>query len=362
MAEVRSYPFFRHLRSDASSHVLHTRRDVMLHSGRGLSFFFQPMTDSLAEVPMEDREITVMFHGRSSDFQDLSAQVVLTYRTLDPQKLANRVDFGVDLRTGQWLKQPLEKLTSLLTQLAQQHAWISIANAPLKELLATGQERIREQVEAGLESDLGLKEMGLKVVSARVSSVKPNPDLEKAIEAPVREHIKQEADEAAFERRALAVEKELAIQENELQNRIELAKREEQLIQQQGQNARRQAHEDAEAKRIAAEAEASRQRLNTDTQAAALKINAEAESTSIRLRAEAEAESIKQVEGAKAELERAILETYKTMPPMVLMGLAAKELGSKLRRIDHLNLSPDMLGPMLTNLLQASTQHLEGRH
>jgi regulator of protease activity HflC (stomatin/prohibitin superfamily) len=362
MAEIRRYPFIRHLRCEAGSHVLHTRRDKVLHSGRGLAFFFQPMSDSLAEVPMEDREITVLFHGRSSDFQDLSAQVVLTYRTLDPQKLANRVDFGVDLRSGQWLKQPLEKLSSLFTQLVQQHAWITIARTPLKELLATGQEHIREQVETGLEGDLSLQEMGLRVVSVRVSSVKPNPDLEKAIEAPVREHIKQEADEAAFQRRALAVEKELAIQENELQNRIELAKREEQLIEQQGQNARRQAHEDAEAKRIAAESEAASQRLNTETSAAALKIHAEAESTGIRLRAEAEAESIKQVEGAKSDLERALLETYRTMPPMVLMGLAAKELGSKLRRIDHLNLGPDSLGPLLTNLLQAGTEHLEGRH
>ena len=41
---------------------------------------------------------------------------------------------------------------------------------------------------------------------------------------------------------------------------------------------------------------------------------------------------------------------------------SSKELGSKLRRIDHLTLSPDSLGPLLNNLLQAGTEHLEGRH
>lgn len=361
MAEIRSFPFIRHLHSDASMHVLHTRRDRLIHSGRGLSFFFRPMSDSLVEIPMEDRELTVVLHGRSSDFQDLSAQLVLTYRTVDPQRLSARVDFGINRTTGAWTKQPLEKLATLLSQLAEQHAWAAVSTRTLKDLLASGQERIREQVAQGLESEVSLREMGLKIVSVRVSAVKPNPELEKALEAPMREHIKQEADEAAFQRRALAVEKERAIQENELQNRIELAKREEQLISQQGQNARRQAGEDAEAKRIEAEATAARNRLDAQTKAEALRIEAEAEGAATHLRAEAEAASVKQVEGARAELERATLEVYRTMPPMVLLGLAAKELGGKLERIEHLNLSPDLFGPMLADLLRAGTQRLEGR-
>ena len=55
---------------------------------------------------------------------------------------------------------------------------------------------------------------------------------------PTREAIQQAADEATFQRRAQAVEKERAIQENELQNKIELARREEQLIAQKGQHLR----------------------------------------------------------------------------------------------------------------------------
>ena len=383
MAEIRRYPFIRHLRSEASSHVLHSRGVRLLHSGRGLAFFFRPLSDSLAEVAMEDREITMVFHGRSADFQDLSAQVVLTYHVADPQKLAARVDFGIDLKTGLWLKSPLEKLTSLLTQLAQQHAWAYIGKASLKEILAEGHIRILEQVEHGMRSDSSLKVMGMETVSVRVSSVKPNADLEKAIAAPMREHIKQEADEAAFQRRALAVEKERAIQENELQNRIELAKRQEQLIQQQGQNARRQAQEDAESKRIATEAEGARARLNAQSKGEAMKIQAGAESESLRtkseaeavtlkmrseaeaasllMKAEAEAESVRQVDGARADLERAKLDAYRTMPPMVLMGLAAQELGKKLQRIDHLNLSPDFLQSTLTNLMEAGTQKMTTR-
>ena len=58
--------------------------------------------------------------------------------------------------------------------------------------------------------------------------------------------MQQEADRATFERRAVAVERERAIGENELQTQIELARREEQLVAQRGANARREAEEEAE--------------------------------------------------------------------------------------------------------------------
>lgn len=380
MAEIRRYPFLRHLRAEASSHVLHTRGGRLLHGGRGLSCFFRPLTDSLAEVPMEDREVTLLFHGRTADFQDVSAQVVITCHVADPGKLAARVDFGIDLRTGQWLRSPLDKLSGLLTQMAQQHAGVCIARSPLREVLAQGHVRILEAVREGLEGEAALGAMGLEVVSVRVSAVKPNAELEKAVEAPARERIKQEADEAAFQRRALAVEKERAIQENELQNRIELARREEALIRQQGQNAKRTAEEEAEHRRIAAEAEGARARLLARTQAdaartqaegegeglrlrasaeaEALALKADAEARALRLRADAEAERVRLVEGAQARIELDRLEAQRSLPPGVLLGLAAQELGRNLKRIDHLNLSPDLLGPALANLLEAGTARL----
>ena len=68
-----------------------------------------------------------------------------------------------------------------------------------------------------------------------------SPSVERALQTPTRERVQQEADRATFERRALAVERERAIAENELQNQIELARREEQLVAQRGANERRRA-------------------------------------------------------------------------------------------------------------------------
>ena len=81
-------------------------------------------------------------------------------------------------------------------------------------------------------------------------------ELEKALRQPTREAIQQRADEATFQRRAMAVEKERAIAENELANRIELARREEVLVAQSGANDRLRATEGAATQRIAAEGRA----------------------------------------------------------------------------------------------------------
>lgn len=333
MAEIRNFLAWRHLRAEPSSFVLHYKSGQLRRSGRGAAFWFRALDASIVEVPVDDRELSFLFHGRSSDFQDLSVQGVLSYRVAEPTTLADRIDFGIDVRRGQHLREPLAKLSGMLTQLAQQFALEAIVSTSVRELLVDGHERIRERIHTGLLADDTLPALGLELVSVRVAAIRPSSDVEKALEAPTREQIQQEADEASFNRRALAVEKERAIAENELQNRIELARREEQLIAQRGANQRQQASETAEAKRIESEAKA--QRSTTE--------------------AEARAASLRMIEQAKVEAERERMAIHRELPPSVMFGLAAQELAGKLERIDHLNLSPDSIGPLFTKLNQLMT-------
>lgn len=337
MADVTRLFFVRHLRADASSHVLHYKGERLVRSGRGLAFWFMPLSSSIAEVPVDDREVSLIVHGRSADYQDVAVQGVVTYRVVDPRVLASRVDFTIDLATGAHTKQPLEKIALLLAQLSHQHAWTYVATTPVRTILAEGHARIREAIEAALRDDAGIHDLGVEIVNVRVSSVRPSAELEKALEAPARERIQEASDEAAFARRALAVEKERAIQENALETQIELAKREELLIGQRGANARREATEKAEAERIAVEAAAARARIE----------------------GEAEAEGIRRVEGARVEIEQARIAAYEKLPSAVMMGMAAQELATKLHTIDHLTIGADALGPMLQQLVEAGTRRLE---
>lgn len=337
MAEIRNYLFCRHYRAEQSAHVLLYRGGRLRRSGRGLAFWFLPMSTSISEVPVDDRELSFLFHARSSDFQDVTVQGAIGYRIAEPRVLSERIDFSVDLHTGAYRKEPLEQLAALLGERAQELTYDYLGGRTMNAILTSGQEPIRTRIENGLRTEDALGAMGLEVVGVRITAVKPAADLEKALEMPTREHIQQQADEATFQRRALAVEKERAIEENELQNRIELARREEQLIEQQGQNERRRCTEAAEAARIASQASADRMRI-TD---------------------EAQAEGITRLDEARNAGESARMAIYRDMPSAAMAGLAARELAGKLDHIDHLNISPELLGPMLQRLMQAGTSSLE---
>lgn len=337
MAEIHRFPMRRHLRGDPSYHLLRFRRGALVQGGRGLSFWFYPMNTSVVEIPMDDRELPFLYHARSKDFQDVTVQGVITFRVTDPEKLASRVDFSIDLKSGRLVEQPLEKLAGLVTELAQQFTWDYLVHTELVEILAQGFEEIRARISDGLITDDGLQQMGLEVVAVRIGAVRPETEVEKALQTPTRESIQQQADEATFERRALAVEKERAIQENELQNQIELAKREATLIEQHGQNERSRTHEQAQADHIEVEAKAERKSIE----------------------ARAQAGSIEMVEQARVKAEADRMRIYRDFPSEMMLGLAAQKLAGKLEKIEHLSLSPDLLGGMLTRLMQAGTDKLE---
>lgn len=126
----------------------------------------------------------------------------------------------------------------------------------------------------------------------------------------------------------MAVERERAIAENELASQIELARREEQLVEQRGTNTRREAEEHAAADGVRAEAEAAR---------------------TVRL-ARAEAEAAREVGAARAESQAAWLRVHGEVDATTLHALAVTRLAENLPRIDSLTLSPDVLTGLLSKL------------
>ncbi len=328
MADITRFLFLRHLRANPTTHVRHLRNGRLVHDGPGQAFWFRPLTAALSELPIDDREQPLLFHGRTLDFQDVTVQATVTYRVADPAVAATRIDFGVDPDRGTWRATPLEQLGSLLTELAQQHALDLLARMTLTQALAEGMTAVRERITTGLSGDLRLTDTGLAVVDVRVVALRAEPDVERALQTPTREQVQQDADKATYERRALAVQRERAIAENGLQNQIELARREEQLVERQGQNERRRATEHAAAGRIEADGQAERQRLLADAQAGA----------------------IRAVGIAEADTEAARLDAYREIDAATLVGLALKEVAMNLPQIGTLTLAPDLLTPILARL------------
>jgi len=110
MAEIRSFPVVRHLRAEPTSHIVFFKRGRKKKSGAGLAFWFAPLGASLAEVPLEDRDLAFVVTARSADFQEVSANGVVAVRTSDPELLASRIDFSIDAATGRFRGDPIDKL------------------------------------------------------------------------------------------------------------------------------------------------------------------------------------------------------------------------------------------------------------
>ena len=136
-----------------------------------------------------------------------------------------------------------------------------------------------------------------------------------------------------FERRAIAVERERAISENELQSQIELAIREEQLVIQRGQNERRTAEETAAAGTIESTAKAEGERT-----LAASRVDA----TRLVGMADADAGSAKFL-------------AYRDLDTNTLLALALRELAGQLPQIGTLNITPDLLTAASGKLTASAT-------
>lgn len=325
MAQIKRYIIANRLRAEASQHIQYFRKGTLKKSGKGLSFWFDPNGASLTEIPMNDRELIFMIKGQSSDYQDLAVQGSVIWRVRDADKVAARIDFGIDVKNGARLSRPEEQIKSVLNGLVREFADAYLKDRGVRDLLEAGLSPVQSVIAAGFEKDPTLDEMGLEVVSVHVSALSPSAELYRALQAPTFESLQQKADEATFSRRALAVDKERAIAENELQNQIELASRRKDLIAREDANARSEAEAKVAAKRILVQAESDDKIIS----------------------AEAEAKRIRSVEQAAADMEKVRMSAIADVPPAVMFALAAQEFAGKLEKIDNLNISPDMLASII---------------
>ncbi|GEP05853.1 SPFH domain-containing protein [Methylobacterium oxalidis] len=321
MATIRNLGLIAQLRSETSRHVIRYRNGRVRQSGRGLVFWFRPETASISEVPVDDREMTLFVRGRSRDFQTIAVQGTIGWHVVDPELLASRVDFSIDLVTGKLRTEPVEWIEARISGIAGQAVLQYLGEKRVDALLDAGPEPVRGTLESVLTASAALAEIGVAAVSVRLTNLAPSSELERALQTPTFEALQQKADEATFARRALAVEKERAIAENELATRTELARREKLLIAEEAENARDRAAGLAEAQGLEAAAEAERIRL---------------------------------VDGARAEAEQRRVAVYRDLPPTVLLGLAARELAGKLETIEHVTVTPDLIAAALGEFRRAA--------
>jgi hypothetical protein len=180
-----------------------------------------------------------------------------------------------------------------------------------------------EQVSAGLRKAEAVAMLGVEPLSLSVLSIRPTPEMARALEAEARESLQRESDEAIYARRNNAVEQERTIKESELNTELAVEQKKREI-----REAQMKAEIAIEEQRTALISK----RVENDKKDADSKAYA--------------------IEATLKPLKEADWKTLMAMSagggdPKVMIALAFRELAENAGKIGELNMSPDLLKSLL---------------
>ena len=310
---------FRYMKVSPTTYVLHFRRGRVVQEGAGLSFVYFAPTSTICHVPLASTAVPFVFHEIAADFQEATLQGELTYRVLDPNKLAALLDYSVDARGAPRSDDP-EKLNDRLIHAAQTRARAFAQKLPLKELLTASEDLVRH-VLAGLQTDETVAMLGVEVLSLSLAAIKAAPEMSKALQAAAREALLRSADEAIYARRNAAVEMERGIKENELLTEI--------VVEQKKRHVRETQME--------AEIAVERQRSQY--------VDERVENE--RKEADGKAYALRSALEPVKDVDWRTLMAARGFDPQQLIALAFRDLADGSSKIGQLNITPDLLQSLL---------------
>ena len=325
MGTLHYHPFFIRYQGGAGDHVVQIRAGRTLRSGVGQSFWLRAGRCALAEVPTANRAHSFLVQVPSADQQNVSAQVAITYRIEDAEAAASHYDFDLYPRDASNDAQGPWQIDETVTRIAHSALASSIGAMPLSDAISGSLERVGSMLAQAFAADEQLRATGVAVVDVRLMSLRPDEGVESSLRAPLLEQLQAEADRALYERRALAVERESQISANEMQSKLDLARKRADLVDQEGHNARREAEEKAAADAITVEAEARR----------------------IVEKAKAFEVDWNTAGRARIETDAAYIEALAKAGPEVARALAFKEMAKNMPSFGNITITADVLSDLV---------------
>ena len=279
--------FLRHYKGTPDTHIVQFENGKVNRHGRGLSFFYLPMTTVLMEVPIVSQDVPFVFTETTKDHQEVALQGVMTYRVTEPLLVTNFHDFTISSDASLPPGDGQEKLTMRLVNAVQGTARKVISQMSLEQALAEA-ANLSGIVTEAVTTHQALLDAGITVEALHFSSVRAMPEIQKALQTDYRERLQKKADDAIYARRAAAIENERELKQRELATEIETEQGRVELVSTQVRNKLARAEADAKA-------------------------------------------------------ERMKLEPYGELEPQVLIGLALKEWAGHEGTIGNLTITPDIL-------------------
>lgn len=330
----------KYYKADPSTYVIKTSDGKVGKKGKGLSFFYNQATTSIAAVPVSVQEAPFVFNLQTSDFQAVRIQGQISFRIANPEKISDMLNFNLNKDGQSYVSEDPMKLTDRIVRAAQSIIQNKVQSVTLRQSLALSQPLV-SLIKAELSEQPAMSELGLTLEDISVTTISPTPETSRALEAEAREAILKEADDAIYARRKSAVEQERTIKDAELQTELAIQQKEQEIEESRIANERTimQGNAQTEQERIRAEIEAENQRkelvlLNVENN------RQEADSEAYTIAARMKAFSELPVENLKAM-------ALANMQADQLMAMAFESMAENAQKIGELNIAPEMFGQLI---------------
>lgn len=330
----------RYIKSQPTLHLMQFRGGKLVREGPGLSFFYYAPSATLVAVPVTSHDRPFMLDLVTADFQSVTVQGQVTYRISEPRRTAAMMDFSLASNGRDYASDDPPRLGERVAQQARVIVQQAVQALPLKQALRSSALIARStQQELGRQPEITA--LGLEILGVAILSVKPVPDIARALEAEARESNLQAADDAVYARRMSAVEKERAIRQNELDTEIAVEQKKRQIGETQMEARAAMMHKDNE---LRADQMASDVELEAHRKALVV-----GQADNSRTLAEAEAHRIASLMQALSHVDPRIVQALAAvgMQPAQLIAQAFGGMAENAGRIGQLNLSPDLLQSLI---------------
>lgn len=270
--------------------------------GQALSFYYLKRRTSIVIVPVSSADAAFVFNEQTGNYQAVTIQGQLTYRIVEPRRTMDMLNYVIDPKRRVHVTQDPERLEQRIVVAVQMETRRQVEGKSLEEVLGNAAS-ISAEVQEEVRSRALLAPLGVELLSLNFTSVSPNPEVGKALEAEYRETLLRRADEAIYARRAAAVEEEAKIKSNELEGEISLARERERLIDLEAANDRKVSQAWGERRELEA--------------------------------------------GFTARASEMELVPYRDLDPRKVLALAMRDIGNNADKVGNLNITSEVLADLL---------------
>jgi regulator of protease activity HflC (stomatin/prohibitin superfamily) len=330
----------RFIKTPPTTYLLQFRNGSVVREGTGLSFFYYAPTASLVAVPVGSADQPFIFEETTADHQTITLQGQVTYRVVDPKKLAGLMNFTLAPNGQRYLSDDPEKLPQRVVNLVHVLARGELEKLALRDAMRAA-DALVNTVRKNLSASPELGALGIEVIGLSILAIKPTPETARALEAETREKLLLQADEAIFRRRNAAVEQERAIKENELNTEIAVENKKRQI-----REAQMDAERSVQEKKHLLESAALEAGIALEEKRKGLVTLA---TDNAKTEADARAYGVSATMQALGSADPRILQALanNAMKPEQLIAVAFQEIAGKADKIGQLNISPDLLRELL---------------